>query len=72
LVGLFGLWAVEKGAYVSPVMLRKRTDWTRPLPQPLHIVDGNKPLLTLATVGDVRALIVQHLPEESRQKSIWK
>jgi hypothetical protein len=53
-------------------MLRKRTDWTRPLPQPLHILDGDKPLLTLATVGDVRALIVKRLPDESRQKSTWQ
>jgi hypothetical protein len=53
-------------------MLRLRTDWTRPLPQPLHIFDGDKPLLTLATVADVRALILHRLPEESRQKSTWQ
>ena len=53
-------------------MLRKRTDWTRPLPQPLHILDGDKPILTLATVGDVRELIVKRLPEESREKSTWQ
>jgi hypothetical protein len=53
-------------------MLRKRTDWTRPLPQPVHIFDGDKPILTLATVGDVRELIVKRLPEESRQKTTWQ
>jgi hypothetical protein len=52
--------------------LRKRPDWTRPLPQPLQILDGDKPILTLATVGDVRDLIVKRLPEESRQKDSWQ
>jgi hypothetical protein len=54
-------------------MLRKHTDWTRPLPQTLQILDEqDKPILTLATVGDVRELIVKRLPEESRQKSQWQ
>jgi hypothetical protein len=53
-------------------MLRKRTDRTRPLPQPVHILDGAKPLLTLATVGDVRELIVKRLPAERREKSTWQ
>jgi hypothetical protein len=48
---------------------RKRPDWSRPLPAALQILDGDKPILTLATVGDVRELIVKRLPEESRQKS---
>jgi hypothetical protein len=53
-------------------MLRKRTDWTPPLPQPLHILDGDRPPLTLATAGDVRELIVKRPPEESRVKSTWQ
>ena len=52
--------------------LPKRPDWSRPLPQPLQILDGDKPILTLATVGDVRELIVKRLPEESREKSTWQ
>jgi hypothetical protein len=47
-------------------------DLIRPLPQPLHILDGDKPILTLATVADVRELIVNRLPEEGRQKSTWR
>jgi hypothetical protein len=42
------------------------------LPRPLQILDGNRPILTIATVGDVRELIVKRLPEESRQKSTWQ
>ena len=51
---------------------RKRPDWSRPLPGPLQILDDDKPILTLATVGDVRDLIVKRLPEESREKSTWQ
>jgi hypothetical protein len=47
-------------------------DWTRPLPQPLHILDQDKPIFTLATVGDVRELIVHRLPDENREKSTWR
>jgi hypothetical protein len=48
-------------------------DWSRPLPAALQILDErDKPILTLATVGDVRDLIVKRLPEESRQKSTWQ
>jgi hypothetical protein len=54
------------------VTSRKRPDWPRPLPQPLHILDGDKPILTLATVGDVRTLILKRLLEESREKSTWQ
>jgi hypothetical protein len=51
---------------------KKRPDWSRPLPQPLQILDGDKPILTLATVGDVRDLLVKRLPEKSREKSTWQ
>jgi hypothetical protein len=52
--------------------MAKRPDWSRPLPAPLQILDDDKPILTLATAGDVRDLIVKRLPEESRQKSTWQ
>ena len=53
--------------------MAKRPDWSRPLPAALHILnERNKPILTLATVGNVRELIVKRLPEESRQKSTWQ
>ncbi|HTC04881.1 MAG TPA: hypothetical protein VK749_15870 [Xanthobacteraceae bacterium] len=55
------------------VKSHKRSDWSRPLPAALHILDERgKPILTLATVGDVRELIVKRLPEESRQKTTWQ
>jgi hypothetical protein len=51
----------------------KRPNWSRPSPAPLHILDEHyKPILTLATVGDVRDLIVKRLPAESREKSTWQ
>jgi hypothetical protein len=53
-------------------LMPKRSDWSRPLPQPLQLLDGDKPILTLATVADARELIVKRLPEESRQKSTWR
>jgi hypothetical protein len=40
-------------------MLRKRPDWSRPLPQPLQILDENeKPIITLKTLGDVRKMLL--------------
>jgi hypothetical protein len=57
---------------VSAALMAKRPNWSRPLPQPLEILDGDKPILTLATVGDVRELIVKRLPKESREKSTWQ
>jgi hypothetical protein len=39
---------------LTAMVSRNRTDWMRPLPQPLHILDGDKPILTLATVDDAR------------------
>jgi hypothetical protein len=44
---------------VPKAALPKRPDWSRPLPQPLQILDGNRPILTIATVGDVRELIIK-------------
>ena len=41
------------------------------LPQPLQLLDGDKPILTLAKVGNLRELIVKRLPEESQQKTTW-
>jgi hypothetical protein len=54
---------------VLKAALRKCPDRSRPLPQPLQILDGDKPILTLATVGDVRELIEKRQPEESRRKA---
>jgi hypothetical protein len=54
------------------MLLRRRPDWSRRLPAPLQILDSDKPVLMLATVGDVRDLIVKRLPKKSRQKSTWQ
>ena len=52
-------------------MLRKRTDSTRPLPQPLQILDENeKPIITLKTLGDVRKMLLG-LPEPFQLKTTW-
>jgi hypothetical protein len=54
-------------------VLREHSDWSRPLPAPLQILDErDKTILTLATVSDVRELIVKRLPEESQKKSTWQ
>jgi hypothetical protein len=52
-------------------MLRKRSDWSRPLPQPLQILDENdKPIITLKTLGDVRKMLLG-LPEPFQLKPTW-
>jgi hypothetical protein len=52
-------------------MLRKRTDWTRPLPQPLQILDENeKPIITLKTLGDVRKMLLG-LSEAFQLNTTW-
>jgi hypothetical protein len=52
-------------------MLRKRPDWSRPLPQPLQILDENeKPITTLKTLGDVRKMLLA-LPEPFQLKTTW-
>jgi hypothetical protein len=49
----------------------KRTDWARPLPQPLQILDKNeKPIITLKTLGDVRKMLLG-LPEPFQLKTTW-
>jgi hypothetical protein len=49
------------------MVLRKRADWSRPLPRPLIIPK----VMKLATLADVRELI-QHLPKDRRAKSTWQ
>ena len=46
--------------------MRKSSDWSRPLPQPL-VIPG---FMTLATLGDVRMLL-DHLPAGHLEKAIW-
>ena len=53
------------------IELSKRPDWSRPLPQPLQILDENyKPILTLKTLGDVRKML-SGLPEPFQLKTTW-
>jgi hypothetical protein len=58
-------------SYCAPkAALRKRTDWARPLPQPLQILDENyEPIATLKTLGDVRKML--SLPEPYQLKTTW-
>jgi len=49
-----------------PVM-RKRPDWSHPLPQPLSIPG----IMDLVTLADVRELL-RHLPEEYRASETWR
>ena len=56
---------------VPKAATRKRPDWSRPLPQPLQILDENdKPILTLKTLGDVRKML-SGLPEPFQLKTTW-
>jgi hypothetical protein len=48
-------------------MSRKRSDWSRSLPQKIVIPD----LMTLRTLADVRTLL-GHLPKEYRAKETWR
>jgi hypothetical protein len=48
--------------------MRKRTDWSRPLPRPLVIPK----VMTLTTLADVRALVERHLPEDRREQPTWR
>jgi hypothetical protein len=48
-------------------MLPRCPDWSRPLSQKLVIPT----VTTLATLADARVLI-QHLPEDRREKSTWR
>jgi hypothetical protein len=49
----------------------KRPDWSRPLPQPLEILDENeKPIITLKTLSDVRKMLLG-LPKPYQLKTTW-
>ena len=51
--------------------MSKRPDWSRPLPQPLQILDENgMPITTLKTLGDVRKMLLA-LPEPFQLKTTW-
>jgi len=47
--------------------LRKRPDWSRPLPRPIVIPE----IMTIKTLADVRKLL-GHIPKEARQASTWQ
>jgi hypothetical protein len=49
------------------MLLRRRPDWSRPLPRPFVIPD----VITLKTLADVRELI-GHLRNEFRSKATWQ
>lgn len=46
---------------------RRRSNWSRSLPQPL-VIPG---VMTIATLADVRTLM-RHLPSEHRNKPTWR
>jgi hypothetical protein len=47
--------------------LRKRADWSRPLPRPLVVPK----VMKLTTLADVRELM-RHLPKDHRAKTTWQ
>jgi hypothetical protein len=59
------LGSSDQAASESP-MIRDR--WQLPLTRPLGLTDGTQ----FHTLNDVRAFIVERLPESSRERDIWK
>jgi hypothetical protein len=56
----------DQAASVSPK--RKADRWLLPLTRPLGLTDGTE----FRTLADVRAFIVQRLPDLSRERDVWK
>jgi hypothetical protein len=48
--------------------MRKRLNWSRPLPRPIVIPQ----VMKLSTLADVRTLIEKHLPADCRDKPTWR
>jgi hypothetical protein len=47
--------------------MAKRTDWSRPLPQPIVIPE----VMALQTLADVQKLL-RHLPDDRRERLTWR
>ena len=45
-------------------------NWSRPLPQPICILDNGKQFLRLSTLADVRTLI-RRIPKDRRTATAW-
>jgi hypothetical protein len=48
-----------------------RSNWSRPLPRPLTILDDGKEFLRLTTLADVRDFL-KHIPKERLQFDTWQ
>jgi hypothetical protein len=58
--------SADQATAVSPK--RKADRWLLPLTRPLGLTDGTE----FRTLADVRAFIVNRLPDSSRERDVWK